>query len=315
MSRGSWQRSQGHGGWGVGGRDGTSGVAAAGVLGVVAAPVGERQRRNGRFKAIETNNMNPQVTKRFRQMEAADSIAGSGVRLQVLAYHNNEPSFHTPSPGAWQIQAFHALGPSEVSEGWNFQQGQRKVAKLILQREFHPFGIPMFSIPLHCDGLVLISCITGKAFMCNPSTREFVELPPDSTNVASDHRVAFGFDPWSGDNNQAWEWKLTMDPPYPIKARTPICLSGSFYWSALQSMADDKVPGGGRRCRVRPWRHRSWGRRRRSRGARDARARIRRPGLSDRCYKTTPELGKKAEVVGRTGAKELREGHRRGRRR
>ncbi|KAK3142611.1 hypothetical protein QOZ80_4BG0348890 [Eleusine coracana subsp. coracana] len=162
------------------------------------------------------------------------------VRLQVLAYHNNEPSFHTPSPGAWQIQAFHALGPSEVSEGWNFQQGQRKVAKLILQREFHPFGIPMFSIPLHCDGLVLISCITGKAFMCNPSTREFVELPPDSTNVASDHRVAFGFDPWSGDNNQAWEWKLTMDPPYPIKARTPICLSGSFYWSALQSMADDK---------------------------------------------------------------------------
>lgn len=59
-------------------------------------------------------------------------------------------------------------------------------------------GTPMFSLPLHCDGLILIPCFFGRIFVCNPATREFVELPPGSRNVAGGDRVACGFDPSSG---------------------------------------------------------------------------------------------------------------------
>ncbi|CAN6307818.1 unnamed protein product [Urochloa humidicola] len=165
---------------------------------------------------------------------------------------------------------------------YSFQPGQGKVAELIFHKKFHPYGIPMFSIPLHCDGLILIPCITGKMFMCNPATKEFVELPPGTPGIIdSDHRVAFGFDPLSGtykvarhfvrsyrdiiaqidgegtvreyscgheiltllvcNSKDAWEWKATVDPPYPIKARTPICLPGFFYWSAMHTVANGKV--------------------------------------------------------------------------
>ena len=41
-----------------------------------------------------------------------------------------------------------------------------------------------------------------------------------------------------GDGRERLEWKAAIDPPYPINARTPICLPGFFYWSAVQSMAD-----------------------------------------------------------------------------
>jgi F-box interacting protein len=84
-----------------------------------------------------------------------------------------------------------------------------------------------------------------------------------------DQRVAFGFDPCSGtykvarhflrsysqgqiyteydvghevltlgDGRETLEWNATIDPPYPIKARTPVCLPGFSYWSAVQSVAD-----------------------------------------------------------------------------
>nr|CAB3499321.1 unnamed protein product [Digitaria exilis] len=86
---------------------------------------------------------------------------------------------------------------------------------------------------------------------------------------AKGQRVAFGFDPWSGkykvarhfvrsgsetpqadgekcsagheiltlgDGEEVWKWKSTMDPPYAINARTPICMRGSFYWSAVSSV-------------------------------------------------------------------------------
>ncbi|CAL5030722.1 unnamed protein product [Urochloa decumbens] len=161
---------------------------------------------------------------------------------------------------------------------FSFQPGQSNIAELIFHKRFYPYGIPMFSIPLHCDGLLLIPCLTGAIFICNPATREFVELPPGTRSVVLDHRYAFGFDPWSrtykvarhfvrsykdiaqadgegtvreyssgheiltlGTNSkEAWGWKPTVDPPYRIKARTPICLPGFFYWSAMQSMAHSK---------------------------------------------------------------------------
>jgi F-box interacting protein len=153
---------------------------------------------------------------------------------------------------------------------FRFEPGQSKVAELMLEKEVAS-GVPVFSIPLHCDGLVLIPCTTGQVFVCNPATGEFVELPP-LTHVASlEHRAAFAFDPWSGtykvgrpfirsyreteidgqsiiteysigheiltigDPSGTWNWKETMDPPYPIKPRTPICLPGVFYWSGVKS--------------------------------------------------------------------------------
>ncbi|CAL5079608.1 unnamed protein product [Urochloa decumbens] len=160
---------------------------------------------------------------------------------------------------------------------YGFQPGQSKVAKLILEMRC-PGGIPMFSIPLHCDGLIMIPCITSRIFLCNPVTREFVELPQGSPNLADGQRVAFGFDPWSGkykvarhflrasgseketqadgekcmlehsagheiltigDGEEAWKWKSTVDPPYAINARTPICMPGFFYWSALHSVTSN----------------------------------------------------------------------------
>lgn len=39
-----------------------------------------------------------------------------------------------------------------------------------------------------------------------------------------------------GDGEDAWKWKATMDPPYAINGRTPICVPGFFYWSALHSV-------------------------------------------------------------------------------
>ena len=82
---------------------------------------------------------------------------------------------------------------------YSFQPAtQSKVAKLVLKNKPLPNGISVFSIPLHCDGLVLIPSVTGHIFVCNPATKEFVELPPGTRNVSLDQRVAFGFDPSSG---------------------------------------------------------------------------------------------------------------------
>ncbi|CAL5041123.1 unnamed protein product [Urochloa decumbens] len=151
---------------------------------------------------------------------------------------------------------------------YSFQPSvESNVAKLIMTNKDR---IPKFTIPLHCDGLILIPSITGHTFVCNPTTKEFVELPLGTPNVVSNQRVAFGFDPSSGtykvarhflrsrgegkkvtefdvghevltfgDGRETLEWKATIDPPYPIKGRTPICLPGFFYWSAVQSVADD----------------------------------------------------------------------------
>ncbi|KAF8765288.1 hypothetical protein HU200_008728 [Digitaria exilis] len=87
---------------------------------------------------------------------------------------------------------------SYTVSSFSFHPGQSNVAKLIFIKRICPYSIPMFSIPIHCDGLVLIPCITGEMFMCNPATREFVQLPLGTRSIGMRHRAAFGFDPWSG---------------------------------------------------------------------------------------------------------------------
>ncbi|CAN6356666.1 unnamed protein product [Urochloa humidicola] len=58
-------------------------------------------------------------------------------------------------------------------------------------------------IPTHCDGLVAIATATDTVFVCNPTTREFVALPPGTHNELLGHGdmppvmpVALGFDQW-----------------------------------------------------------------------------------------------------------------------
>jgi hypothetical protein len=43
----------------------------------------------------------------------------------------------------------------------------------------------------------------GQMFVCNPATREFVELPHGSHNAAGDSRVAFGVDPCTSEYKAA----------------------------------------------------------------------------------------------------------------
>nr|CAB3486260.1 unnamed protein product [Digitaria exilis] len=196
-------------------------------------------------------------------------------RATIASAHFCPPALGACSPGSvvlvprkWQ--------PEPTKVAWrfvyiySFQQPPVQVAKLIMKTKPCPTGcIPRFTIPLHCDGLILIPSVTGHIFVCNPATKEFVELPPGTPNALLDQRVAFGFDPSSGtykvarhflrsyseeqidteydtghevltlgDGRETLEWKATIDPPYPIKGRTPICLPGFFYWSAVQSVAD-----------------------------------------------------------------------------
>ncbi|KAG2596462.1 putative F-box protein At2g02030 isoform X2 [Panicum virgatum] len=159
------------------------------------------------------------------------------------------------------------------------EQLPTKIAPFLMHKGLR---MPMFTLPLHCDGLILIPCLFGRIFVCNPATREFVQLPPGSGHISLQCRVAFGFDPSSGkykvarhffrscsetidaagkstvvehdaghevltlggDDQESLSWRATVDPPYPIIARTPACLPGFFYWSALHSLTghgDDKV--------------------------------------------------------------------------
>ncbi|KAF8769349.1 hypothetical protein HU200_006870 [Digitaria exilis] len=191
------------------------------------------------------------------------------VRLHLELARACSPGSVVLVPRKWQPE------PTKVASRfvyiYSFQQPPVQVAKLIMKTKPPcPTGcIPRFTIPLHCDGLILIPSVTGHIFVCNPATKEFVELPPGTPNALLDQRVAFGFDPSSGtykvarhflrsyseeqidteydtghevltlgDGRETLEWKATIDPPYPIKGRTPICLPGFFYWSAVQSVAD-----------------------------------------------------------------------------
>ncbi|OEL26058.1 hypothetical protein BAE44_0012923 [Dichanthelium oligosanthes] len=105
-------------------------------------------------------------------------------------------------------------------------------------------GIGFWASPLHCDGLILVSTQNQVTVVCNPATKEFVNLPKGSDSIHKS-RVGFGFDPCSKKYKAArffYEmgngtsetvcrfevltlgtslWRRTADPPYPIFWITP----------------------------------------------------------------------------------------------
>lgn len=128
------------------------------------------------------------------------------------------------------------------------------VGELIHLEDF-PEGIALWTRPLHCNGLILISTLNYEMMICNPATREFVTLPKGSHNLHKSPRVGFGFDPYSKKYKVARffyqkddvtsdfvckfevltlgtnAWRQTADdPPYPIVGQTPVHVKGSIYW-------------------------------------------------------------------------------------
>ncbi|KAF8780715.1 hypothetical protein HU200_001320 [Digitaria exilis] len=130
--------------------------------------------------------------------------------------------------------------------------------------------------PIHCDGMVLVPTVSDELFICNPATREFVELPPGTPSVVKPSPVAFGFDHCSntykvarifyrelevvvgddsddlerlvgpghevltlGDDGSSWSWEPTEDPPYYVAQRKPMCTWDAFYWTGAAAALSD----------------------------------------------------------------------------
>lgn len=110
-------------------------------------------------------------------------------RLHLELARATSPSSMVVVPRKYQSEPRKVA--SQFVHIYRFQPAvQSKVAKLIMMSKPRPeWGIPRFTIPLHCDGLVLIPSMTGHIFVCNPATKEFVELPPGTRNVSLDQRV------------------------------------------------------------------------------------------------------------------------------
>ncbi|XP_062227351.1 putative F-box protein At2g02030 [Phragmites australis] len=127
-----------------------------------------------------------------------------------------------------------------------------------------PEGITHSIVPTHCDGLVAVATTTGEIFVCNPATREFVALPPGSTEINNIRApaAALGYDAWRKvyvvsryfyrkydefmdvETGAHWleydigheiftlggdSWEPTADPPHAIGPARPICTREAFY--------------------------------------------------------------------------------------
>ncbi|KAK3142813.1 hypothetical protein QOZ80_4BG0351940 [Eleusine coracana subsp. coracana] len=125
-------------------------------------------------------------------------------------------------------------------------------------------GMTNAIVPTHCDGLIALATPTGKVFVCNPATREFVALPPGTTGSKIDATAVaiVGYDAWRdkyvvaryfyrrydqckqqdaadigheiftlGEEEDSSCWMPTADPPHAIGPSRPICTRNAFYWS------------------------------------------------------------------------------------
>ncbi|XP_020158870.1 putative F-box protein At3g17500 [Aegilops tauschii subsp. strangulata] len=129
------------------------------------------------------------------------------------------------------------------------------VEELVHQEEL-PGGISLWSSPLHCDGLILISTMRQQLVVCNPATRDTKRKHYTFTFP----RVGFGFDPRSKKykvarffyeenlpNSKKYRlvcrfevltlgtdsWRQTADPPHWIVGQTPVHVKGYIYWKCV----------------------------------------------------------------------------------
>ncbi|XBI52993.1 hypothetical protein VPH35_035288 [Triticum aestivum] len=130
------------------------------------------------------------------------------------------------------------------------------VEELVRQEEL-PGGISLWSSPLHCDGLILISTMRQQLVVCNPATREFITLPERKHYTFTFPRVGFGrskkykvarfFYEENLPNSKKYRlvcrfevltlstdtWRQTADPPHWIVGRTPAHVNGYIYWACV----------------------------------------------------------------------------------
>ncbi|XBI99361.1 hypothetical protein VPH35_019448 [Triticum aestivum] len=117
------------------------------------------------------------------------------------------------------------------------------VEELVHQEEL-PGGIALWSSPLHCDGLILISTMRQQLVVCNPATREVgFGFDPRSKkykvarffseeNLPSSkkYRLAYRFEVLTLDTGT---WRQTADPPHWIVRQTPAHVNGYIYWTCV----------------------------------------------------------------------------------
>ncbi|KAF0892766.1 hypothetical protein E2562_017730 [Oryza meyeriana var. granulata] len=138
--------------------------------------------------------------------------------------------------------------------------GYGNVARLVHERVCSS-GFALWTHPLQCDGLVVAAArLSSEIFVCNPATKEFVELPAGTPDVWDNfQKVGFGVDPSTGEHkvvrcfmrhyysNEDFTsyscgcevftlgsraWRPALDPPYVIVDMMPLSIPGAIYWSA-----------------------------------------------------------------------------------
>lgn len=133
--------------------------------------------------------------------------------------------------------------------------GHGAVAELVYENFWTTDVVP-WTRPLHCDGLVVILTTRSQIFVCNPATREFVELPSGSPDCCIFEKVGFAADPSTRERKLvrcfyrhregtaysvgcevftlgSRAWRPVADPPYAVLSRAPVCLPGAVYWAGL----------------------------------------------------------------------------------
>lgn len=171
-----------------------------------------------------------------------------------LEWSKLKPSSLLMAPGFYQKQK-NGQNIAFLMGLYKYQGGNNNVVHLHdFPRDF-PQVLDTWTRPVHCDGLLLVSNMSKKMIIYNPSTREIVSLPKGSRNLHKGTGIGFGFDPRSSKYKVArvfyqrddktsmlvckFEvltlgtinvWRQTEDPPYPIGKSTPVHVKGAIYW-------------------------------------------------------------------------------------
>lgn len=113
-----------------------------------------------------------------------------------LEWSKLKPSSLLMAPGFYQKQK-NGQNIAFLMGLYKYQGGNNNVVHLHdFPRDF-PQVLDTWTRPVHCDGLLLVSNMSKKMIIYNPSTREIVSLPKGSRNLHKGTGIGFGFDPRS----------------------------------------------------------------------------------------------------------------------